>query len=71
MDNYYKRREKQMNETERQEFMKNETRAIYEEFNNYISQMILLKPFLKNLADVASGENPNYDLYEIVKRAKV
>ena len=59
-----------MNETERQEFIKNETTAIYEEFNAYISQMILLKPFIKNLADVANGATPNYDLYEIVKKVK-
>ena len=56
-----------MNEIERQEFIKKETNAIYEEFNAYVSQMILLKPFLKNLADVANGANPNYELYELVK----
>jgi len=57
-----------MNEIERQEFIKNETNAIYEEFNACVSQMVLLKPFLKNLVNVANGASPNYDLYEIVKK---
>ncbi len=34
-----------MNEIERQEFIKKETKAICEEFNAYVGQMILLKPF--------------------------
>jgi len=59
-----------MNNEERQEFIKKETEAIYEEFNAYVGQMILLKPFLKNLAEVANGANSNYDLNEIIKKAK-
>jgi len=59
-----------MNKTERQKFIKHETKAIYEEFNTYLNQMILLKPFLKNLADVASGADSNYDLCEIFKKSK-
>jgi len=58
-----------MNEAERKEFIKSETKAIYEEFNAYLNQMILLKPFLKKLADVANGENSNYELNEIFNKA--
>ena len=60
-----------MNKAEREEFVKNETKAIFEEFNTYLNQMILLRPFLKNLADVAGGANPNYDLSGIVKKNRL
>lgn len=56
-----------MDEQERQEFIKKETKAIYEEFDAYLNQMIILKPFLKNLADVANGANSGYNLSETVK----
>jgi len=55
-----------MHELERQKFVKNETKAIYEEFDACLNQMITLKPFLKNLADIANGADSNYGLCEVV-----
>ncbi len=59
-----------MNEQERCDFIKKETKAIYEEFNIYLSQLILLKPFFLNLVEVANGANSNYELNEIIKKSK-
>jgi len=59
-----------MNDAERREFIINETNAIYEEFEAYLNQLIMLKPFFKNLADVANGANPSYRLNEIIKTEK-
>ena len=59
-----------MNEKERQEFIKKEIEAIYEEFNAYVNQLNILKPFFQNLVDVANGANTIYELNEVIKKSK-
>jgi len=57
-----------MNENDRKDFVIKEIEAIYGEFNVYVGQLVLLKPFLKDLIAVAKGEAPKYNLDEIVKK---
>ncbi len=59
-----------MTEQKRQEFIKKELQAIYDEFNANISQLIILKPFLKDLISVVDGAEPRYDLDEIIQKIK-
>lgn len=56
-----------MNEKERQTFITNELEAIYEEFDIYVKQLLLLKPFLKDLIAVSKGADPSYDLSAVFK----
>jgi len=49
-------------------FVKNELEAIYEEFDTYINQLILLKPFMKDLIQVLNGLEPSYRLSDIIKK---
>lgn len=58
---FYFEKEDKMNENERQEFIKNEMGAIYEEFCDALNQIMILKPFIKQLVDVANGINYNLD----------
>ncbi|MEI8129131.1 MAG: hypothetical protein WCG95_05895 [bacterium] len=51
-----------MKKKEQQEFTKKELQAIYDEFNLYVNQLDMLKPFFQNLIDVTNGAEPNYDL---------
>lgn len=60
-----------MNEDERKEFVINELDAIYEEMDNSINQLVILRRFLKNLVNVSKGSEPNYDnLIKIMNRIK-
>ena len=60
-----------MNEEERKEFVINELDAIYEEMDNSINQLVILRRFLKNLVNVSKGAEPNYDnLIKIMNRIK-
>lgn len=60
-----------MNEAERKEFVVNELDAIYEEMDNSINQLVILRRFLKNLVNVSKGAEPNYDnLIKIMSRLK-
>lgn len=60
-----------MNEAERKEFVVNELDAIYEEMDNSINQLVILRRFLKNLVNVSKGAEPNYDnLIKIISRLK-
>lgn len=60
-----------MNDEERKEFVVNELDAIYEEMDNSINQLVILRRFLKNLVNVSKGAEPNYDnLIKIMSRIK-
>lgn len=60
-----------MTEDERKEFVVNELDAIYEEMDNSINQLVILRRFLKNLVNVSKGAEPNYDnLIKIMSRLK-
>lgn len=60
-----------MNDEERKEFVVNELDAIYEEMDNSINQLVILRRFLKNLVNVTKGAEPNYDnLIKIMSRIK-
>lgn len=60
-----------MDEEERKNFVINELDAIYEEIDNSINQLVILRRFLKNLVDVSKGKEPNYDnLIKIISRIK-
>jgi len=48
--------------SKKQEFIKNELEAIYEEFYTSVNQMILLERFLKSLVAIANDETPHYNL---------
>jgi len=48
--------------SKKQEFIKNELEAIYEEFYTSVNQMILLEQFLRSLVEFANGNNSSYDL---------
>lgn len=56
-----------MNEEERNNFVIEEIKAIYEEFDNHINQLVLLRHFLKDLTEVANGAEPNYQFSNIIK----
>ena len=53
-----------MNEKERKNFVYKEVEALCEELDNIINQMIILKPFFKNLLDVTNGAEPFYKFNE-------
>lgn len=60
-----------MDEVERKTYVINELEAIYEEIDNSINQLVILRRFLKNLVNVSKGEEPNYDnLIKIMNRIK-
>lgn len=60
-----------MNEEERKKFVIEELEAIYEEIDNSINQLVILRRFLKNLVNVSRGSEPNYDnLIKIMNRIK-
>jgi len=60
-----------MNEEERRDFIDKEIEAIYEEIDNSVNQLALIKRFLQKVVEVSKGEEPNYDnLANIVKRIK-
>ena len=59
-----------MEQTETNVFVKNELEAIYEEFDKYINQLIILKPFIKDLMQVLNGLEPSYKLSDISKKNK-
>lgn len=60
-----------MNEEERKIFVIEELEAIYEEIDNSINQLVILRRFLKNLVNVSKGAEPNYDnLIKIMSRIK-
>ena len=54
-----------MNEQERKAFVYKEIKALYEELYGTINQLIILKPFFKNLIDVTNGAEPFYKFNEI------
>lgn len=60
-----------MNDEERKVYVINELEAIYEEIDNSINQLVILRRFLKNLVNVSKGAEPNYDnLIKIMNRFK-
>lgn len=60
-----------MDEEERKKFITEELDAIYEEIDNSINQLVILRRFLKNLVNVSKGAEPNYDnLIKIINRIK-
>lgn len=60
-----------MNEEERKTYVIEELDAIYEEMDNAINQLVVLRRFLKNLVNVSKGAEPNYDnLIKIMNRIK-
>jgi len=60
-----------MNEEERKNYVIEELGAIYEEFDNCLNELVLLRRFLRNLVDVSKGTEPNYDnLVKIMNRLK-
>lgn len=60
-----------MNEEERKTYVIEELEAIYEEIDNSINKLVILRRFLKNLVSVSKGAEPNYDnLIKIMNRIK-
>ena len=60
-----------MNENERLDFIYNEIEAIYEEIDNSVNHLVLIRRFLQKAVAVSKGEEPNYDnLAKTVKRIK-
>lgn len=59
-----------MTENEKQEFIRKEIEAIYEEIDITINSLILSRRFLKQLVDVANGAEPDYQLSKLIKRIK-
>lgn len=60
-----------MNEEERKTYVIEELDAIYDEIDNAINQLVVLRRFLKNLVNVSKGAEPNYDnLIKIMNRIK-
>lgn len=59
-----------MKKRQKQEFIKKEMQAIYDEFNVCVSQLNMLKPFVKDLIDVADGAEPTYDLCGFLQKNK-
>jgi len=57
-----------MNEQEKKDFVFKEIEAIYEEFNNDINHLVLLRHFFKDLVNVTKGEEPNYKVSDILKK---
>lgn len=57
-----------MNKEERHEFVVNEIETIYTEFETALNQLVILKPFFKDLIAVANGETPTYDLNDIINK---
>lgn len=57
-----------MKKETRDEFIIKELEIIYEEYENHLNQLLILKPFLKDLIYVAKGEKPTYKLSEIIKK---
>lgn len=50
-----------MQDKERKDFIINELEAIYEELDNSVNQLVLLRRFFGKLVDVSKGEEPDYD----------
>ena len=59
-----------MNEDERKKFVLKEIEAIYEEFDNSVNQLVLLKYFFRDLIAVAKGSEPNHQLSKIINKDK-
>ena len=60
-----------MNEEERNTYVVEELEAIYEEIDNSINHLVILRRFLKNLVDVSKGNEPNFEnIIKIVNRIK-
>jgi len=57
-----------MNEKERQTYITNEIKALSEELDSTINQLIILRPFFKNLIDVTNGAEPFYKFNELHKK---
>ncbi len=56
-----------MNKQEQQEFVNKEIVALFEDLDNTINQLIILRPFLKNVLNVINGVEPFYKFNEIPK----
>lgn len=56
-----------MNSEERIKFIRNELKAIDEDFDPLVSQLMLLRGFLKDLIKVSEGKEPSYQLSEYKK----
>lgn len=59
-----------MKQKERKDFIKKELQAVYDEFSVYADQINMLKPFIKDLIDVANGAEPTYDLGNFLQNKK-
>ncbi len=68
MIHLHKIKEYQMKETETLTFIQNELEAIYEEFDTYLNQLIILKPFIKDLIQASKGLEATYKLSNIIKK---
>ena len=56
-----------MNEQGRQEFINREVEALYEELENSINQLVMLRPFFQDLLKVIHGGEPSYKFSEVPK----
>lgn len=59
-----------MTEDERKIFVREEIDAICEEFDKQVNHLVLLRHFLKNLAEVSNGAEPSYQFSKILKFRK-
>jgi len=57
-----------VNEQERKDFVFSEIEAIYEEFENDINHLVLLRHFFRDLMGVAKGAEPKYKTSDIFKK---
>jgi len=57
--------------SKKQEVIKNELEAIYEEFYTSINQMLLLEKFFKILVEFANGDHTEDDMNEFIKKTKM
>jgi len=57
-----------MDEIERKNFVYREMSALYEELDNTINQLVVLRPFFKNVLDVANGAETFYKFNEISQK---
>lgn len=59
-----------MNKIERQEFIKQELQAIYDEFCIHANQIEMLKPFIENLINVSNGAESIFNKDKFIERKR-
>jgi len=60
-----------MNEQQKQEFINNEIEALYEELNDSINKLVMLRPFFQDLLKVIHGGESSYKFGEIFHKDEV